>query len=298
MGNKNSNSSNIQISVYHNNSKITNSNKSISTKSQLKSNQVKSKEVKSEEVKPSVVLDEVKSEEVKPSVALEEVKSEEVKPSVALEEVKSEEVKPSVALEEVKSEEVKPSVALEEVKSEEVKPSVALEEVKSEEVKSEPVLSEIMLNIVKLFASKEEVADIIKLLKLDITEETRKKLVDLLELLTQDTSEDNIILSIANETKKMLSDNKIDVYDIPSFIKIATDVFSVKLNIGDIKKVETSDVCKLIEIICVGLVKKNIINLDSTIEDENLIRGITSSISLLETTIKISKSSCFCCKKK
>ena len=155
-----------------------------------------------------------------------------------------------------------------------------------------------MLNIVKLFASKEEVADIIKLLKLDITEETRKKLVDLLELLTQDTSEDNIILSIANETKKMLSDNKIDVYDIPSFIKIATDVFSVKLNIGDIKKVETSDVCKLIEIICVGLVKKNIINLDSTIEDENLIRGITSSISLLETTIKISKSSCFCCKKK
>ena len=292
MGNKNSNSSNVQISVYHNNSKITNSNKSISTtsKSSSKSQNIKS----SDPITTNVKSVEIKSEDVKPVIALEEVKSEEVKSEeVKSEEVKSEEVKSEeVKSEEVKSEEVKS----EEVKSEEVKSEEVKSEVKSEEVKSE--VSDIMINIVKLFASKDEVADIIKLLKLDITEETKKKLVDLLELLTQDTSEDNIILSIANETKKMLSDNKIDIYDIPSFIKIATDVFSVKLNIGDIKKVETSDVCKLIEIICVGLVKKNIINLDDTIEDEKLIRGITSSISLLETTIKISKSKCFCCKKK
>jgi len=146
-------------------------------------------------------------------------------------------------------------------------------------------------SFVTLLSKNQNIEDIINKLKLNVDELTKKTVLDIFSLLTQDSE---FFKNICKNLEEIVKDGKIDTYDIPLIIKIVTDILN-----QDYKKLKNIEVTikhisLVIKIIIMVLLGMKVIKTDS-FDEKTIFSLIDSSLLLLETTVSIKKFKLFCC---
>jgi hypothetical protein len=162
---------------------------------------------------------------------------------------------------------------------------------------SKDKLVDIYGDLFKLLTSTNEIDNIIKnVLKININDKTKDNINKILLIMTNNNAEFlSPLKNIVESLKEILSDNKIDLHDIPVIIKILTDVFNIQYK--NLKNITKKDIALVLKIITISLVELDVIKNDQN-QQELIIRLIDSSIALLETTLLVTKCKCpkfLCC---
>jgi len=167
-----------------------------------------------------------------------------------------------------------------------------------EENLEKPKIVNIYTDLFQLLTTAKEVDNIIQnVLKINVDDKTKDNINKILLLLTNNNIDFmSPLKNIVDGLKEILVDNKIDLYDIPLIIKILTDIFNLEYK--NLKNVSKTDIAIVLKIITISLVQLDFINNDRN-QQELILRLIDSSISLLQTTLLVTKCKCpsfLCCK--
>ena len=167
-----------------------------------------------------------------------------------------------------------------------------------EENLEKPKIVNIYADLFQLLTTTKEVDNIIQnVLKINIDDSTKNNINKVLLIITNNNVNFlSPLKNIIDDLKEILVDNKIDLYDIPLIIKILTDIFNLEYK--NLKNVSKKDIAIVLKIITISLVQLDIIKNDRN-QQELILRLIDSSISLLQTTLLVTKCKCpsfLCCK--
>jgi hypothetical protein len=167
-----------------------------------------------------------------------------------------------------------------------------------EENLEKPKIVNIYTDLFQLLTTTKEVDNIIQnVLKINIDDSTKNNINKVLLILTNNNVNFlSPLKNIIDDLKEILVDNKIDLYDIPLIIKILTDIFNLEYK--NLKNTSKKDIAIVLKIITISLVQLDIIKNDRN-QQELILRLIDSSISLLQTTLLVTKCKCpsfLCCK--
>lgn len=153
--------------------------------------------------------------------------------------------------------------------------------------------------ITKILKNTSLIKKYLRLLNYNIDIETFNKINNLINSLLVQNIKVSPIENIINEIKNILSDGKLDIYDIPYIITIITNI--INFNLSNVKlNIDVSIIVIFIKLLINILIAEKIINLNQS--QENINKLIDSSLILLNTTIKLKTIKCGClpflCKKK
>ena len=167
----------------------------------------------------------------------------------------------------------------------EPEPTVVIEEKKLEYVH--------VIQLIKLFLStNEKFNELMSKAQLSIPQSQNAQIKDILNFLVNETNGTTPITNIIKETLEILSDNKIELHEIPKLINVIHE--SIK-NINSIK-ITTNDVGILIKFVLFLLIETKTVKISND-DYELYYQLIDSSIILLNKSveIKIPKlNKCFC----
>ena len=167
-----------------------------------------------------------------------------------------------------------------------------------EEKLDKPQIMNIYTDLFQLLTTTKEVDNILQnVLKISIDDSTKDNINKVILILTNNNVKFlSPLKNIVESLKEIISDNKIDLYDIPIIIKILTDIFNMEYK--NLKNITKKDIALVLKIITISLVKLDIIKNDNNQQDL-ILRLIDSSISLLQTTLLVTKCKCpsfLCCR--
>jgi sulfur relay (sulfurtransferase) DsrC/TusE family protein len=155
--------------------------------------------------------------------------------------------------------------------------------------------------LLNFLQNNNQVVNLMNKLSLIIDRKTQGQLENVLKFLTTNNIKFDSsppIKNIIDEIKKVFSDGKLDLYDIPALINIVANI--IKLDLANLKiNFDNNLIGLIIKFIVHALIELKIIK---TIQQENnsIDKLIDSSILLLKTTMTISNVKCSffsCCKK-
>lgn len=148
-----------------------------------------------------------------------------------------------------------------------------------------------------LLMQHEQINDVMSnTLKLQLDEPNKRIVLDVITVLTANT-ENSPLRNILEGIQKVFADGKIDVNDVPTIVKIITDVMNTNKEMFKGIKPTFDHLGVVMKVIIVGLCKMNVIKQTEQHQDL-LLRIIDASLTLLATSVDISKinwSKCFCC---
>ena len=152
-----------------------------------------------------------------------------------------------------------------------------------------------LLNIIEIFGQKEKIDSLIKdKLKYNLDNQSLQIINNILNLLIKNKESDSPIRILLNDIQDILNDGQIDSYDIPTLIKIITDLFNLNTNLFKNINIRFFDITIIIKLIISILLDLNIIN--NNLSYDQTMRIIDSSLKLLETTLNLkNKSFKLCC---
>ena len=167
----------------------------------------------------------------------------------------------------------------------EPEPTVVVQEKKIEYVH--------IIQLIKLFLStNEQFNELMSKAKLSIPQSQNAQIKDILNYLVGETNGITPITNIIKETLEILSDNKIELHEIPKLINVIHE--SIK-NINIIK-ITTNDVSILIKFILFVLIETKTVKISN--DDYELFSSVIDSSMILlnkSVEIKIPKlNKCFC----
>ena len=167
----------------------------------------------------------------------------------------------------------------------EPEPTVVVQEKKIEYVH--------IIQLIKLFLStNEQFNELMSKAKLSIPQSQNAQIKDILNYLVGETNGITPITNIIKETLEILSDNKIELHEIPKLINVIHE--SIK-NINSIK-ITTNDVGILIKFILFVLIETKTVKISN--DDYELFSSVIDSSMILlnkSVEIKIPKlNKCFC----
>lgn len=132
-------------------------------------------------------------------------------------------------------------------------------------------------------------------LKIKLDEKTNQIVLNVFNTILGKTNQDSPLKSIINGIKECFADGKIDANDIPTIVKVVTDVLNLnKKQISQFKP-NLEHIGVIIKVIITVLCDLNII---SKGDNDNIMKIIDSSLALLSTSIDLSNVNCkkfFCC---
>lgn len=143
------------------------------------------------------------------------------------------------------------------------------------------------------------VQNLIKKLSINVNQADSVNLKEILSFLSKANPKLNNsppIKDIIEQFKIVFSDGKLDLYDIPQIINIINTVLNMNMN--DLKmSIDAQTIGLLIKFLIHMLINLKIINTNQT-NNETIDKMIDASLSLLNTTIAVSKIKCSfnCCK--
>jgi hypothetical protein len=142
---------------------------------------------------------------------------------------------------------------------------------------------------VKILGKKEELESAINKLSLNLDNKSLKLVLDIFNLLTVNNNENAPINGLVEKFKEILSDGKIDVYDVPILVKLVTDILN--LNMSNLKgKFGIKEAGIVVKVIILILT-----DLDIVKNSDLAMKLVDSSLSLLETTIDVKYKVFSCC---
>jgi hypothetical protein len=143
-----------------------------------------------------------------------------------------------------------------------------------------------LLNIIEIFGQKDKIDSLIKdKLKYNLDNQSLQIINNILNLLIKNKESDSPIRILLNDIQDILNDGKIDSYDIPTLIKIITDLFNLNKNLFKNINIRFFDITIIIKLIISILLDLNIIN--NNLSYDQTMRIIDSSLKLLETTLNL-----------
>jgi hypothetical protein len=102
--------------------------------------------------------------------------------------------------------------------------------------------------------------------------------------------------NILKNLQEVFSDGVLDLYDVPTLVKIITELLNSNINSELLRNIKISDVGLVLKLLIFILVEFKIIQSDK-LDDKTIFKIIDSSLELLETSLKLSnikfKCSCF-----
>jgi len=152
-----------------------------------------------------------------------------------------------------------------------------------------------LLNMIEIFGQKEKIDSLIKdKLKYNLDNQSLQIINNILNLLIKNKESDSPIRILLNDIQDILNGGKIDSYDIPTLIKIITDLFNLNTNLFKNINIRFFDITIIIKLIISILLDLNIIN--NNLSYDQSMRMIDSSLKLLETSLNLkNKSVKLCC---
>lgn len=167
-----------------------------------------------------------------------------------------------------------------------------LKEIKEPESESKPEYIQIIEFVKLMLSTNEKFNEIINKVKITIRPKQNTQIKEILSYLVSETNKQNPIDNIIRETLKILSDNKVELYEIPNLVNVIHE--SLK-NLNTIK-ITSSDIGNVIKLILFILIETKTIKISNN-DYELILKVIDSSIVLLNKSveIKINKfKNCFC----
>lgn len=164
-------------------------------------------------------------------------------------------------------------------------------------IKSKPQIQEIVEFIKLLLESNEKFNNLIASAKIILRPQQKTHIANLLKYMTSEINnskqneKDLPIIVILNEIEKVLTDGKIELYEMPELVNVSYDALK-KIKVINIT---TEDLGILIKILIFILIETKFIKLQN--EQYNLIvKVLDASIKLMDksVSVKIPKTKCFC----
>ena len=164
-------------------------------------------------------------------------------------------------------------------------------------IKSKQQIQEIVEFIKLLLESNEKFNNLIASAKIILRPQQKTHIANLLKYMTSEINnskqneKDLPIIVILNEIEKVLTDGKIELYEMPELVNVSYDALK-KIKVINIA---TEDLGILIKILIFILIETKFIKLQN--EQYNLIvKVLDASIKLMDksVSVKIPKTKCFC----
>jgi hypothetical protein len=101
--------------------------------------------------------------------------------------------------------------------------------------------------------------------------------------------------NILKNLQEVFSDGVLDLYDVPTLVKIITELLNSNINSELLRNIKVSDVGLVLKLLIFILVEFKIIQSDK-LDDKTIFKILDSSLELLETSLKLSnvKFNCSC----
>ena len=160
--------------------------------------------------------------------------------------------------------------------------TVQIEEIKSQEEIKQQKFPDIVNLLLLLLSTNEKFDQLICKAKISLTNTQAKQIKNILRFLNTETNNSRPLYNIVKEVLQALSNNKLELYEIPKIINVIHE--SLK-NLDSIK-ISTEDVGILIKFILFLLIETKTIKL-STDNYELICSIIDSSMILLNKSVEI-----------
>lgn len=143
-----------------------------------------------------------------------------------------------------------------------------------------------------MLSSNEKFVELTSKAKITLTVDQSREIKNTLDYLIRESNGSKLIANIVDATQEALSDNKLELHEIPKLINVIHD------SLRDLKSIviTTGDIGLLIKLILFILIETNLIKL-STQDFDLVVSVIDMSVVLLNKSVEIKlpkTSKCFC----
>jgi hypothetical protein len=139
------------------------------------------------------------------------------------------------------------------------------------------------------------IQDLIKKVTVNIDTATNVKIGNIITFLNTNINGVLPLHNILNNLQEVFADGVLDLYDVPTIVKIITELLNSNINSELLRNIKVSDVGIVLKLLIFILVEFKIIQSDK-LDDKTIFKILDSSLELLETSLKLSnvKLNCSC----
>jgi hypothetical protein len=139
------------------------------------------------------------------------------------------------------------------------------------------------------------IQDLIKKVAVNIDTSTNVKIGNIITFLNTNIKGVLPLHNILNNLQEVFADGVLDLYDVPTIVKIITELLNSNINSELLRNIKVSDVGLVLKLLIFILLEVKVINIDK-LDDKTIFKIIDSSLELLETSLKLSniKVNCSC----
>jgi hypothetical protein len=139
------------------------------------------------------------------------------------------------------------------------------------------------------------IQDLIKKVTVNIDTATNIKIGNIITFLNTNINGVLPLHNILNNLQEVFADGILDLYDVPTIVKIITELLNSNINSELLRNIKVSDVGIVLKLLIFILVEFKIIQSDK-LDDKTIFKILDSSLELLETSLKLSnvKLNCSC----
>ena len=140
------------------------------------------------------------------------------------------------------------------------------------------------------------IQNLLKKVTINIDTSTNVKVGNIITFLITNINGVLPLHNILKNLQEVFSDGVLDLYDVPTLVKIITELLNSNINSELLRNIKISDVGLVLKLLIFILVEFKIIQSDK-LDDKTIFKILDSSLELLETSLKLSnikfKCSCF-----
>lgn len=157
------------------------------------------------------------------------------------------------------------------------------------------ILTNFTDKISNILKNNNYIQDLIKKVTVNIDTSTNVKVGNIITFLNTNINGVLPLHNILNNLQEVFADGILDLYDVPTIVKIITELLNSNINSELLRNIKVTDIGLVLKLLIFILVEFKIIQGDK-LDNKTIFKILDSSLELLETSLKLSnvKLNCSC----